>query len=110
MIVHLFGATSSLGCANYALKATADMFEKDCGKLTSVFFGSNFYVDDGLNSLATPAETLQLVGGKFLLPSPLSYEPRTIIIWICLVTLFPSNILLAYNGASSRTRSSFVLK
>ena len=30
MTVHLFGATSSPGCANYTLKATADMFEKDC--------------------------------------------------------------------------------
>ena len=82
MTVHLFGATSSLGCANYALKATADMFEKDCGKLAAVFFRSNFYVDDGLKFLATPAETLQLVGRKFLLPSPLSYEPRTLRIWI----------------------------
>ena len=49
------------GCANYALKATADMFEKDCGKLAADFVRSNFYVDDGLKSVATPAEALQLV-------------------------------------------------
>ena len=61
MTVHLFGATSSPGCANYALKAMADMFEKDCGKLAADFVRSNFYVDDGLKSVATPAEALQLV-------------------------------------------------
>ena len=59
--MHLFGASSSTGCANYALKATADMFEKDCGKLAADFVRSNFYVDDGLKYVATPAEALQLV-------------------------------------------------
>lgn len=102
MTVHLFGATSSPGCANYALKATADMFEKDCGKLAADFVRSNFYVDDGLKSVATPAEALQLVessrdmckkGGfnlhkymcnskEVLVAISLSYEPRMLRIWI----------------------------
>ena len=61
MTVHLFGATSSPGCANYALKATSDMFEKDCGMAAADFVRHNFYVDDGLKSVATCAEALHLV-------------------------------------------------
>ena len=61
MTVHLFGATSSHGCANYALKATADMFEKDCGKLAADFIRRNVYVHDGLKSVTTPAEAQQPV-------------------------------------------------
>ena len=37
------------------------MFEKECGKLAADFVRSNFYVDDGLKSVATPAEALQLM-------------------------------------------------
>ena len=61
MTVHLFGATSSPGCANYALKATADMFEEECGRLAADFLRRNFYVDDGLKSVGDPASALQLV-------------------------------------------------
>ena len=61
MPAHIFSATSSPRCAYYALKATAVMFEKDCGKLAADFVRRNFYVDDGLMSVATPAEALQLV-------------------------------------------------
>ena len=32
MTVHLFGATSSPGCANFALKTTADQYEESCGR------------------------------------------------------------------------------
>ena len=59
MTVHLFCATSSPGCANYGLK-----FEKACGKVAADFVRSNFYVDDGLKYVATPAKALQLVESR----------------------------------------------
>ena len=31
MTIHLFGVTSSPGCANFALKVTADLYEEACG-------------------------------------------------------------------------------
>ena len=61
MTVHLFGATSSPACANYALRATADMYEKRCGSVASMFVKRNFYVDDGLLSVETENEACQLI-------------------------------------------------
>ena len=61
MAVHLFGATSSPGCANFALKTAADSFEDECGSPAADFIRRNFYVDDGLISVKTPAEALQLI-------------------------------------------------
>ncbi len=43
MTVHLFGATSSPGCAMYALKATADKFQEDCGINAANFVRRGFY-------------------------------------------------------------------
>ena len=51
MTVHLFGATSSPGCANFALKTTADQYEETCGSEAADFVRKNFYVDDGLTSV-----------------------------------------------------------
>ena len=49
MKVHLFGATSSPGCANYGLKRLAtDYEEKD--RQAAKFIKSDFYVDDGLHA------------------------------------------------------------
>ena len=61
MTVHLFGATSSPGCANLALKQTADMFEDECGKEAADFVRRNFYVDDGLKSVSTVQEAKELI-------------------------------------------------
>ena len=61
MTVHLFGATSSPGCANVALKASADDGELECGSRAADFVRKNFYVDDGLISLPTPGEAVSLV-------------------------------------------------
>ena len=61
MTVHLFGATSSPACANFALKATANKYEAECGSLAANFIRSNFYVDDGLKSLATKDEAKDLI-------------------------------------------------
>lgn len=47
MTVHLFGATSSPGCANYALKKAESDYEDQCGREAGGFVKTNFYVDDG---------------------------------------------------------------
>jgi hypothetical protein len=51
MSSHLFGATSSPGCANVGLRKTADDYEKICGTKAADFVRNNFYVDDGLKSV-----------------------------------------------------------
>ena len=52
MNVHFFGATSSPGCANFALKHLASSHEIEYPK-ASEFLCYNFYVDDGLISVST---------------------------------------------------------
>ena len=51
MKVHLFGATSSPGCANFAFKKAADDGEKEFGSEAADFMRKDFYVDDGLKSV-----------------------------------------------------------
>ena len=64
MTVHLFGATSSPGCANYALKKLSadnkDEFQPDVCK----FISDEFYVDDGLVSCATVEGAIKLVNNS----------------------------------------------
>ena len=50
MTVHLFGATSSPSCANYALRKTAEEFGNLFGKQAEHAIKKNFYVDDCLRS------------------------------------------------------------
>ena len=59
--VHLFGATSSPGCANFALKRTAQDSECELGPAASDFLRNDFYVDDGLKSSATIEEANHLI-------------------------------------------------
>ena len=61
MTVHLFGATSSPGCANLALKTTADQYEEDCGTEAADFVRKDFYVDDGLKSVPTVEQAKNLI-------------------------------------------------
>ena len=61
MTVHLFGATLSPGCANFALKTTDDDYEGEHRMEAANFVRRNFYVDDGLKSVCTPANTVRLV-------------------------------------------------
>ena len=61
MKVHLFGATSSPGCANFGLKKIATDNQKDFPPEVSDFIINDFYVDDGLKSVKTSAEAIQLV-------------------------------------------------
>ena len=56
MTVHVFGATSSPACANYALKRTADGQKEDVAKIIK----HNFYVDDCLYSTSTAKKATEL--------------------------------------------------
>ena len=58
MTVHLFGAASSPGCANFGLKKAANDHGSEFGTETATFIRKNFYVDDGLNSVATVSEAV----------------------------------------------------
>ena len=61
MTVHLFGATSSPGCANFALKAAANDFKMEFGTTAADFLRNDFYVDDGLKSVLTAEEAVKLI-------------------------------------------------
>ncbi|KAL1268410.1 hypothetical protein QQF64_033773 [Cirrhinus molitorella] len=60
MRVHIFGAASSPGCANYGMKYLASKYEKDY-PLAASFIQKNFYVDDGLVSVNSVEEANKLV-------------------------------------------------
>ena len=60
MTVHLFGAASSPGCSNFALKATDDDNEAAVGSAAADFLRRDFYVDDGLKSVASVEEANEL--------------------------------------------------
>ncbi|KAJ8022438.1 hypothetical protein HOLleu_37335 [Holothuria leucospilota] len=61
MTVHLFGAASSPGCANFGLKYLASKYEHKYGSDACNVIHRNFYVDDGLKSVASEEETIDLV-------------------------------------------------
>ncbi|XP_057677992.1 uncharacterized protein LOC130907200 [Corythoichthys intestinalis] len=61
MKVHLFGAASSPGCANFGLKHLAAEGTGKSSEATVKFIQRNFYVDDGLISLDSEEEAIQLV-------------------------------------------------
>ena len=60
MTVHLFGATSSPGCANFALKYMAKENQEKY-PTAAQFIIEDFYVDDGLTSQETEQEAVNLV-------------------------------------------------
>ena len=61
MTVHLFGATSSPSAASFALKTTADDYEKKWGSEAANFIRDEFYVDDGLKSVSSVTEARDLI-------------------------------------------------
>jgi len=61
MTVHLFGAGSSPGCANFTLKRIATDHEEEFGQDAANFVRDNFYVDDGIKSVPTIAEAVKLI-------------------------------------------------
>ena len=62
MKVHLFGATSSPGCASYGLKYIASQ-EKEAYPSAARFITHDFYVDDGLASVESAEQTKHLIRG-----------------------------------------------
>ncbi|XP_062610192.1 uncharacterized protein LOC134271972 [Saccostrea cucullata] len=61
MTVHLFGAVSSPGCANFGLRQAATDGELQFGSDVGNFIKRDFYVDDGLKSVATPEEAISII-------------------------------------------------
>ena len=61
MTVHLFGAVSSPGCANFGLKKATDLGEEKYGTEAARFVREDFYVDDGLTSQPTATDAINLV-------------------------------------------------
>jgi len=59
MMVHLFGAVSSPGCANYGLKHLAKE-NRQSHPIGSQFVARDFYVDDGVTSADTVERAIQL--------------------------------------------------
>ncbi|XP_054653604.1 uncharacterized protein LOC129193043 isoform X1 [Dunckerocampus dactyliophorus] len=60
MTVHLFGAASSPGCANFGLKHLAHRYKADY-PIASTFVEKHFYVDDGLVSVQSVADAKKLI-------------------------------------------------
>ncbi|XP_053390135.1 uncharacterized protein LOC128553049 [Mercenaria mercenaria] len=61
MTVHLFGATSSPGCANFGMKNMASDNEEQFGSEIADFIRRDFYVDDGLWSVSSVPEAVNLI-------------------------------------------------
>ena len=61
MNVHIFGAASSPGCANFGLKQIASDNEAKYGSDVVQFIHRNFYVDDGLKAVPTPELAIDLI-------------------------------------------------
>ena len=61
MNIHLFGAASSPGVANFCLHQTAQAHRQEFGDEASDFLLRDFYVDDGLKSVSTVEQALQLI-------------------------------------------------
>ena len=60
MTKHIFGATSSPGCAKFGLLQIAKDFGQDM-KAAKGFIERCFYVDDGLSSCETAEEAVKLI-------------------------------------------------
>ena len=61
MCVHLFGAASSPGCANCGLKQVATDNEEEFGCAVADVLRRDFYVDDGLKSLPSDSEAIDMI-------------------------------------------------
>jgi hypothetical protein len=60
MNVHVFGATSSPGCANFGLKYLSKLHANQY-PLAAPFLQHDFYVDDGITSLTSVDQAIKLV-------------------------------------------------
>ena len=55
---------SSPACSNFALQRLAEDYKDKYGNTTAQFISRNFYVDDGLTSLATEEEAIDLINNS----------------------------------------------
>ena len=63
MNVHVFGATSSPSCSNYALRRTSLDHQDNYNRNVTQSLYNNFYVDDLLKSLESNNEAIEFVSG-----------------------------------------------
>ena len=61
MNMHVFGATSSPGCSNYALKKTSTDYKDVYGFQASEILQLNFYVEDLLKSFKSEEQAIKLM-------------------------------------------------
>jgi hypothetical protein len=61
MTVQLFGAVSSPGCCNFALKRSADDYSAETNNEAANFVRKDFYVDDGIKSIPTTDAAINLI-------------------------------------------------
>ena len=61
MTVHLFGATSSPGCANFGFKQIAEDYQDVFGQKATEVICHDFYVDDGLKPVSSVNEAINLI-------------------------------------------------
>ena len=61
MKVHVLRNTSSPAIATYCLRKTAEVGEQEFGSDAKEFVENNFYVDDGLKSVADPGKAIDLL-------------------------------------------------
>ena len=61
MAVHLLGATSLLGCANFALKSTPNDYESEFSVATTDCLRNDFYIDYSLKSVLSIDEAVTLI-------------------------------------------------
>ena len=61
MKAHLYGTSSSPGCAHFGLRRAAHDAEEEFGADAATFIHKNFFVDDGLKSVPTVSEAIPLI-------------------------------------------------
>ena len=60
MNFHVFGATSSAGCANFSLKYLSKSYNMEFASAAS-FIYQDFYVDDGITSVENPDQAIRII-------------------------------------------------
>ena len=74
--VHLFGAVSSPGVANFCLRKTAETGREQYGDVAADFLCEDFYVDDGLKSLPTVEDAIKVIENSKAMCSAARLTPQ----------------------------------
>lgn len=61
MRIHLFGASSNPGCANFDLKQIAAYNEAEYGTVVANFLRNTFYVEDGLKNVSPVSSAVDMI-------------------------------------------------